>query len=147
MEKLNTLKKIEKDVDDGVKERSRVTRSASLRMTASSSSSSVKMTSAPSITSKGKKLTDGLHPQTASRTQPSKAAGSQQVLAKKVTFKTNLEEKCRNTASASSASANIESEEKVKTSKIHVKRSSSLPRYLNILYCTIYQICLTRASG
>ena len=132
MEKLNTLKKIEKDVDDGVKERSRVTRSASLRMTASLSSSSVKMT--PSITSKGKKLTDGLHPQTASRTEPSKAAGSQQVLAKKVTFKTNLEEKCRKTASSASASANIQSEESVKTSKINAKRSSSLPRYMNILY-------------
>lgn len=142
MEKLNTLKKIEKDVDDGVKERSRLTRSASLRMTASSSSSSVKMTSAPSITSKGKKLTYGLHPQTASRTQPSKAVGSQQVLAKKVTFKTNLDD-----ASSASVSANIQSEESVKTSKIHVKRSSSLPRYMNILYCTIYQICLTRASG
>ena len=121
MEKLNTLKKIEKDVENGnVKERSnvRLTRSAS-----------VKVTSSSSVTAKGRNMTNGMHPQTASKTEPSKF--TRQNLAKKVTFKSNLEEvKCSSTvreAEVTATQAKQRNAESLNKSTV-TKRSSSVPR-------------------
>ena len=121
MEKLNTLKKIEKDVENGnVKERSnvRLTRSAS-----------VKVTSSSSVTAKGRNMTNGMHPQTASKTEPSKF--TRQNLAKKVTFKSNLEEvKCSSTVretEVTATQAKQRSAESLNKSTV-TKRSSSVPR-------------------
>ena len=122
MEKLNTLKMIEKDVEDGVvKERSnvRLTRSTSVRMTSSSS-----------VTTKGRSMTNGVHPQTASKKEPSKVTG--QHLAKKVTFKSNLEEaKCRTTLQEAEIDATQAKQIIAESLKSNLsKRSSSLPRLI-----------------
>lgn len=120
MEKLNTLKKIEKDVEDGnVKERSnmRLTRSAS-----------VKVTSSSSVTAKGRNMTNGMHSQTASKTEPSRF--TRQHLAKKVTFKSNLEEvKCSSTVREAEVTATPAKQKNAESLKSTVtKRSSSVPR-------------------
>lgn len=122
MEKLNTLKMIEKDVEDGVvKERS------SVRLTRSAS---VKVTSSSSVTAAGRNLTNGMHPDTASKTEPSKV--TRQHLAKRVTFKSNFEEekcrtKLRETEIAATQAKNIIADS-LKSNL--TKRSTSLPRYI-----------------
>ena len=122
MEKLNTLKMIEKDVEDGVvKER------ANVRLTRSAS---VKMTSSSSLTTKqGRNMTNGMHPHTASKTEPSKI--NRQHLAKKVTFKSNLEEeKCKTTLREVEVAASQAKQIIAESLKSNVtKRSSSLPRW------------------
>ena len=122
MEKLNTLKMIEKDIEDGVvKER------ANVRLTRSAS---VKMTSSSSLTTKqGRNMTNGMHPHTASKTEPSKI--HRQHLAKKVTFKSNLEEeKCKTTSREVEVAATQAKQIIAESLKSNVtKRSSSLPRW------------------
>ena len=122
MEKLNTLKMIEKDIEDGVvKERSnvRLTRSASVRMTSSSS-----------LTTMGRRMTNRMHPQTTSKKEPSKV--TRQLLAKKVTFKSNLEEtKCRTALREAEINATQAKQIIAESLKSNLsKRSSSLPRLI-----------------
>ena len=136
MEKLNTLKMIEKDIEDGVvKERSnvRLTRSASARM----------MTSSSSLTTMERSMTNGMHPQTTSKKELSKV--TRQHLAKKVTFKSNLEEvKCR--TALREAEINATQAKQIIAESLK-SRSSSLPRFIFSCkdaanWCTCHSDCL-----